>query len=201
MRLYYFKDACSLADHIALRQAGIDFDLESVDLKSKVTSKGIDFNVVNSKGYVPALALDGGEIITENIAILDWIASQNPELGIDGTMGRTRLLEMLAYISTEIHKGFVRYVTSESEKEKGEARAQILLRLHWLAERVEGDYLFGDRPTVADFYLFVTLRWAMRLDIGVPEELAMLRTRLLGLRSVQEALEAENRPGLRRGTS
>src|SRR5687768_18513180 len=106
MKLYYAPGACSLATHIALLEAGLEFELERVDLKRKVTETGKDFTTVNSKGYVPALVLDDGSMITENVAVLDWIATQHRGLGIEGTLGRTQLFEALAYISTEIHKSF-----------------------------------------------------------------------------------------------
>ncbi|MER8603704.1 glutathione S-transferase N-terminal domain-containing protein [Mesorhizobium sp. M1233] len=99
MKLYYSPLACSLADHIALEEAGVSFERESVNLKTKRTGSGDDFTTVTRKGYVPALVLDSGETLTENIAVLDWIASQYPPLGVAGPLGRTRLLEALAYVS------------------------------------------------------------------------------------------------------
>ena len=108
MKLYYAPGACSLADHIALHEAGLSFDHEKVDLKTKRTEAGIDFSTINPKGYVPALTLDSGETITENVAILNWIAHQDSKLAPSGPMGNTHLLETLAFISTEIHKSFNR---------------------------------------------------------------------------------------------
>jgi glutathione S-transferase len=78
MKLYYCPLACSLADHIALREAGFAFDLERVDLKTHTTETGADFRDISAKGYVPALVLESGEMLTENVAVLDWIASQSP---------------------------------------------------------------------------------------------------------------------------
>ena len=98
MKLYFAPGACSLADHIALHEAGMSFEREKVDLKAKRTEGGADFTTINPKGYVPALALDSGEILTENIAILDWIALQNRVLMPVGPLGQTHLLEALAYI-------------------------------------------------------------------------------------------------------
>lgn len=105
MKLYYSPGACSLADHIALREAGLPFELEKVDLRTKRTESGADYTAVSPKGYVPALTLDGGETLTENIAVLDWIAQAGGNAP-SGPLGRTRLLEALAYISTEVHKSF-----------------------------------------------------------------------------------------------
>ena len=103
MKLYYSPGACSLADHIALNEAGLAFEQEKVDLRAKKTESGADFFAINPKGYVPALVLDGGELLTENIAILEWVSQQAGALVPGGALGRTRLLETLAYISTEVH--------------------------------------------------------------------------------------------------
>ena len=106
MKLYYAPGACSLADHIALHAAGMGFEHEKVDLKTKRTESGADFTAINAKGYVPALTLDSGETLTENIAILDWIAHQDTALKPSEPMGHTHLLMTLAFISTEVHKSF-----------------------------------------------------------------------------------------------
>ena len=194
MKLYYAPGACSLADHIALIEAGLDFELERVDLKTKTTTSGADFTTINGKGYVPALVLDSGETVTENLAVLDWIATQNPELGLDETLGRTRLLEALAYISTELHKNFKPFFVGGSEEEKSKAQILIIKRFRWLADRTEGRYLFGNQPTVADFYLFVMLRWAAKFGISVPDALLALHQRMLDRPSVQAALAREDKP-------
>ena len=191
MKLFYFPGACSLAPHIALREAGLPFDLESVDLKTKRTASGADFLTINPKGYVPALVLDSGHTVTENLAVLDWIAAQSPSLGIDGPLGRTRLLETLAYISTEVHKSFKPFFAASSDDEKARARALIDKRLQLPAERMRGPYLFGSQPTVADFYLFVMLLWADRFGLGVPQRLLALRDRMLERPAVQAAMQAE----------
>src|ERR1700719_4876746 len=109
MKLYYLSAACSLASSIALREAGLKFELVKVDRRTKKAADGLDFNEVNPKGYVPALTLDNGEVLTENVAVLQYIADRNPAAKLApaaGTMGPYRLLEALAYISSEIHKGF-----------------------------------------------------------------------------------------------
>lgn len=194
MKLYYSPGACSLSDHIALLEGGFEFELERVDLRQKITEAGADFMAINPKGYVPALLLDSGEMVTENIAVLDWIAAQHPALGLGGPMGRTRLLEALAFISTEIHKGFHAFFKNASEDEKAVAEQMIVKRLRWLADRKMGRYLFGDEPTVADFYLFVTLRWAAKFNIVVPEVLVALRMRMSDRPRVQSAIEFEEGP-------
>jgi glutathione S-transferase len=200
MKLYYAPGACSLASHIALLEAGIDFDLDRVDLKRKLTASGQDFNVINGKGYVPALVLDDGEMITENIAVLDWIASQFPPLGIDDVYGRTRLLETLAYISTELHKTFKPFWVGASEEDKAKAETYLIKRFHWLANRTQGHYLFGDTPTVADFYLLVTTRWAGRFGVALPQALVEWEKRLLARPNVRAAIDFEESPLQRTGS-
>lgn len=201
MKLYYSPGACSLASHIALLEAGLDFELERVDLKSKITETGVDFNTINTKGYVPALVLDSGDVITENIAVLDWIAGQAPQLGLPGELGRTRVLQALAYISTELHKSFKPFYVGASEEDKARAEQYINKRMRWLEDRKVGKYLFGNEPTVADFYLFITLRWAKKFNIAVPEGLVALAMRMLDRPSVQSAIEFEEMPAKRTGTA
>src|SRR5437879_3912787 len=119
MKLYLAPGACSLSEHIALHEAGLTFDRVNVDLRTKRTEDGRHFNEINPKSYVPALVLDDGRLLTENVAILDWIADQCPRLAPQGEHAHSRMLEMLTFISTEIHKQFGRtfFPTSDAEKE------------------------------------------------------------------------------------
>src|SRR3954470_7727708 len=108
MKLYYVPQACSISPHIALREAGFKFDLDLVDPRTKKTAGGEDFMVVNPKGYVPALRLDDGTVLTEGQVIVQYIADQKPETGLappPGTLERVRLQEWLNFIATELHKG------------------------------------------------------------------------------------------------
>lgn len=191
MKLYYSPLACSLADHIALLEAGAAFERESVDLKTKRTASGADFNEVTRKGYVPALVIDGGDILTENIAILDWLAARYPALGVPGSLGRTRVLEALTFISTEVHRAFKPMWHAGTEAEKAQASATISRLLGTLSDSMMGEYLFGAAPTVADFYLFVMLLWAERFDVGIPEPLAAMRHRMASRPAVQAAMRHE----------
>ena len=191
MKLYFSPGACSLAAHIALHEVDADFEHERVDLKSKRSASGSDFTAVNPKGYVPALVLDEGEAITENVAILDWIADKYSLGGFDGPLARTRLLETLAFISTEIHKSFKPLFAGGSDDEKAKAREAVLKRLQFFEERLSSDYLAGDRFSVADCYLLVMLLWSDKQGIEMPEKLAVYRERLLTRPSVQTALQHE----------
>jgi glutathione S-transferase len=191
MKLYLAPGACSLADHIALHEAGLDFDHVRVDLRTKRTEDGRDFNEVNPKGYVPALVLDDGQVLTENAAILSWIAEQAPRLAPGGSLGRTRLIEMLAFIGSELHKPFVRALFPTSDDDKQAAEDAIRRRLAFLAERLGGDYLFGSEVSVADAYLYVMLRWAEMQSIEVPEPLAAFARRMEARPAVRQALQDE----------
>jgi glutathione S-transferase len=191
MKLYYAPGACSLADHIALHEAGLTFEYERVDLRTKRTESGADFATINPKGYVPALTLDSGETLTENIAILDWIAHENPTLKPSGPMGHTHLLEVLAFISTEIHKSFKPFFSNDGEEEKNKAANAIAKRAGYLLDKMQGDYLFGDSVSVADFYFFVMLTWAKKNNLDIPLALADYRDRILTLPSVQKAMAQE----------
>jgi len=191
MKLYFAPGACSLADHIALHEAGLTFEWIKVDLKARRTEKGDDYLAVNPKGYVPALSLDSGETLTENIAILDWIAHQADALKPSGPMGHTRLLEALAFISTEIHKAFKPFFAGGSDEEKAKAGEMILKRMIYLADTMLGDYLFGATVSVADFYLFVMLLWAEKNGVKVPDKLAAFRDRMKQLPSVRTAMGHE----------
>lgn len=191
MKLYYSPGACSLADHIALHEVGATFETERVDIRTKRTATGQDFRAITPKAYVPVLVLDDGRVLTENIAILDYLASIHPRLAPAGPLGRTRMIEALAYISTEIHKSFKPFWHAAGAAEKAEARTRISDLMQLLADGMEGAYLFGDQPTVADFYLYVTLLWTRRFEIHVPHVFVGLADRLESRPSVQAALKEE----------
>ena len=191
MKLYYSPGACSLADHIALHEGGLSFEHEKVDLKTKRTEHDGDYAAINPKGYVPALTLDSGETLTENIAILDWIAQQAPALAPGGQMGRTHLIEALAFISTELHKSFKPLFQGGSDEDKTKARETVAKRLKYLSDTMVGDYLFGPEVSVADCYLFVMLLWAGKNAIAVPDYLDEFRGRMMERPAVQTAMRHE----------
>lgn len=191
MKLYYAPGACSLADHIALIEAGLAFETEAVDIHAKRTTSGADYRGINPKGYVPALVLDDGSVLTENVALLDWIAQQSPALRPEGALSRTRQLEMLAFVSTEIHGAFKPLWHAGTEADKEKAREAVAGLFDLAAARMQGDYLFGDQLSVADCYLFVMLRWAERFGIRVPETLLRLQWRMEARSSVEAAIAQE----------
>jgi glutathione S-transferase len=183
VKLYY----CPLA----LREAGFAFDLERVDLRTRQTETGADFRAINPKGYVPALLLESGELLTENVAVLDWIAGQAPMLAVDGQLGRTRVLEALTYITTEIHRAFKPMWHAGSIEARARAGATVTALMAPLAEAMGGDYLFGERPCVADFYLFVMLLWAEKFGVETPVALVALRARMRSRPAVRAAMAYE----------
>lgn len=197
MKLYYAPGACSLADHIALLEVGARFETEAVDIRSKKTASGEDFRTISAKGYVPALVLDDCEVLTENIAVLDWISDQHPQLRRNGSLSRTRQLEMLAFISTEIHVAFKPLWHATAEVDQRRARERIAALLAFTADRLQGDYLFGRELSVADCYLYVMLRWAERFGIDTPAALAAFRARMDRRPSVRAALAVEEAPAVR----
>jgi glutathione S-transferase len=173
MKLYYLPAACSLAPNIALREAGLKFELVKVDRRTKKAADGLDFNEVNPKGYVPALTLDNGEVLTENVAVLQYIADRNPAAKLAppaGTMERYRLMEWLSFINSEVHKGFSPLFREDaSEDVKQYTRKNLQGRLDYL-ERILGGrtFLMGEQFTVADPYLFAVASWGrhVKVDLG-----------------------------------
>jgi len=191
MKLYYAPGACSLADHIALLEIGVPFDIERVNIRTHVTESGADFRTVTAKGYVPALILDDGQMLTENIAVLDYLAALHPHLAPSGPMGRSRLVEALAFISTELHRAFKPMWHGGSEDERARAGETVTGLLELLTGGMTGTYLFGNEPTAADFYLFVMLLWAERFEVEIPEPMARLREQMRGRPAVRSALKTE----------
>jgi glutathione S-transferase len=198
MKLYYFAGACSLASNIALREAGLKFDLVKVDRRTRKAADGLDFNEVNPKGYVPALTLDNGEVLTENIAVLQYIADRNPAAKLAppaGTMERYRLMEWLAFISTEIHKSFSPLFRDDAHDEvKQYARKVLGGRLDYLNRAIGSrSFLMGDTFTVADGYLFTVLGWGryVNIELGQWPQLQRHAERVGSRSQVVEALKSE----------
>jgi glutathione S-transferase len=198
MKLYYLAGACSLASYIALNEAGIKFEAVPVDRKNRKTPDGEDFNAINTKGYVPALRLDNGELLTENVAVLQYIADLNPAAKLApaaGTLERYRLMEWLSYINSEIHKSFgPLFNPTASEDVKKFALANLTKRVDWLQNALGSKtFLMGEQFTVADAYLFVILGWFSRVGIDLGQWPALKRFHeRVGLRpQVIAALKAE----------
>ena len=198
MKLYYAPNACSLASNIALREAGIPFTAIKVDLRAKKTENGEDFNSINPKGYVPALRLDSGEVLTENVAVLTYINDQSPGTkgaAPAGAMERYRLLEWLGFINSEIHKAHsIFFNPAAGDDAKQIYRSAVTRRYTWLQDVMRTQqFLAGSQFTVADAYLYTILRWAplAGLDLTQWANLKSYADRIADRTRVQEALRAE----------
>lgn len=198
MKLYFTPGACSLAPHIALREAGLPFETEEVDLGSKKTKNGADYRAVNPKGSVPALQLDNGQVLTEAAIILQYIADKKPNAKLappPGTLERYRLQEWLNYIATEVHKGFSPLFNSKiPEAWKQVVMDALATRFDFLTKSLERKpYLTGDTFTIADGYLFTILGWTtyMNIDLGKWPTLKAYVDRVAARPAVRAALKAE----------
>ena len=198
MKLYFSPGACSLSPHIVLLESGLPFESEQVDLRAKTTASGDDFTAINPKGYVPALRLDGGLVLTEGPAIVQYVADLAPEkhlAPLAGSLGRYKLAEWLNFISTEIHKSFgPLFKPDASEEMKQAARANLAKRFPTVAAALEGSlYLMGDQFIVADAYLFTVLNWAAKVNVDLSPWPALQRfqQRVAARPAVQQALREE----------
>ena len=197
MKLYLTPGACSLASHIALREAALPFDVAKVDLRTKKADDGSSFETVNPKGYVPALKLDTGEVLTENVALLQYIGDRNPAAKLlpPSGMERYRVQEWLAFVSSEVHKSFSPLFNPTATQDiKDYAKGNVAKRLEWLNGALGSrKYLTGEQFTVADAYLFVILGWFSRvnIDLGKWPKLQALRQRVSERPAVDQALRAE----------
>jgi len=198
MKLYYTPGACSQVVHIVAREAGFAIDLAPVDLRTKKTADGRDFASINPKGYVPALELDDGQILTEVSALMQYLADQKPASGLlpaIGAMKRYRILELVGYISTELHKSFGPLFNPKTSPEVREERVAYIARRFGLLDALlaKQPYLTGDAFSIADAYLFVMLNWAgmMKLDMAAFPALAAFRDRVAARPAVVDTLKAE----------
>jgi glutathione S-transferase len=202
MKLYYAPGACSLSPHIVAREAGLALDLERVDLKKSPhrTETGADFMKINPKGYVPALRLDDGQLLTESAAIVQYLADLAPESGLApaaGTLERYRLQEWLSFVGTELHKMFSPWLFHPEHGEQAAqvARAKIALRFAFLDQHLaEHPYLLGPSFTAADAYAFTIVAWARskRIDLAPFPHLQRYMGRVAARPKVQEAIQAED---------
>jgi glutathione S-transferase len=198
MKLYYSPGTCSLSPHIVARELGLDLTLVKVDLATKRTDDGRDFTTVNPKGYVPALELDDGRLLTEGAAIVQYLADRETAVPLTPAVGsfeRSRLQEMLAYINTELHKPYgPLFRPSASQAQKDESHASLQKRYGLIEERLRANtWLVGDAYSVADAYLFVVTKWAgmVNVDLTAFPQLQAFQTRMAQRPAVHAALVAE----------
>lgn len=198
MKLYFAPNACSLAPHIVLRELGLPFSLVRVNNQTKRTADGADFYRINPKGYVAALELEDGTVLTEGAAILQYLADLQPEAGlapVNGSLARTQLQAQLNFIGSELHAGMSPLFSSEIPDEvKALLRGKLAKRLGYMEQVLsESGHAFGDRFTVADTYLFTVLGWSDHLKVDLSHFPATRRfLEVIGARkTVIEALRAE----------
>jgi glutathione S-transferase len=199
MKLYYTPGACSLSPHIVLAEAGLNYEIESVDIRATPhkTASGTLLTDISSKGYVPILVLDNGAVLTEGAAIVQYIADQAPQkhlAPVNGTVERYQLQGWLNFIASEIHKGFGPLWFAGSSEEVKKMALERLAKRFTLLEQQLGtqDYLMGDF-SVADAYLFTCLNWTGHLKVsldGWPLLQAFI-ARVAARPLVQQVLKAE----------
>lgn len=199
MKLYYIPGACSLASHIVLHETGASFDIEKVDSATHKTETGADFYQVHRKGYVPALQLDDGEVLTEGAAIMQYLADNSARTELSpaqGSIERARLQSQLNFVSAELHKSFTPLFKKDStEDEKTAARKKVALRLDDV-EAVLSDgraFFLGTEFSIADAYLFTVSNWTNPTGLGLGERpnLVAYMGRMAERPSVQAAMRAE----------
>jgi glutathione S-transferase len=198
MKLFYTSGACSLSPHIVAHEAGIELRLQKVDLKTKTVAAEGDFLAINPKGYVPALELDDGQILTEGPVIVQYLADLKPERRLAppaGTLARYRLQEWLVYINSELHKTYSPLFRPETPAQTRTERQAYLARRYALIEKelAGHPYLLGDDFTVADAYLFTVTSWAahVKLDLTPFPNIRAFQERIAARPAVKAALKAE----------
>ncbi|MBX2854299.1 MAG: glutathione transferase GstA [Rhodobacteraceae bacterium] len=199
MKLFYKPGACSLASHIALSEIGAPFEIEAVDTAIGRTETGVTYRDINPKGYVPALQLEDGQVLTEGPAILQFLADGAPNAQLApqaGTMARARMQEHLTFVSSELHKAFgPLFREGSTESEKTAAREAVAVQFAHVEAQLseDGGYLAADRFTIADAYLFVVANWAnfTGIELSAWPRLAAFVARVANRPATQAALRAE----------
>jgi len=197
MKLYYAPGACSMAPHIVLREAGLKFDLDKVDLAAKKTESGEDYLAVNPKGYVPALKLDDGTVLTEVSVICQYIADLRPRRGLapkPKTPERYKLMEWLNFTATEIHKGLSDFYNPKITPEWKEAKLERLAkRLDYLDRALGANQHLMGEFSIADAYLFTVLNWTGRLQVDLSKwpNIQAFKARIAERPAVKKAMKAE----------
>lgn len=198
MKLYYSPGACSLAPHIVLREAGCNFEIERVDIPAKKTASGADYWEINPKGYVPALKLDDGDVLTEVAVILQYIADQNQAANLAprfGSIQRYHLLEWLNFIATEVHKQIGALFNPKMTPEMKVVQVGVIeRRMNALDKMLAGrQFLMGDAFSIADAYLFNIMLWAKKHEIDIAKwpNISAVNARVGERAQVIEAMKAE----------
>lgn len=196
MKLFYKPGACSLAAHIVANEAGLPVAFEMVDLAAKTTQDGGDYFAVSPNGYVPALQLAQGDVLTEVSVVVQYLADQNSESGLmpaAGSFERYRVQQWLAFVSSELHKNFgVFFRPDSTDAAKASNKALLEKRLAYVDGQIaDKAYLMGDVFTAADAYLFTVLRWAGYAGVGIPANVSRWFQGVAGRPAVHKTLVEE----------
>ncbi|HEY4201561.1 MAG TPA: glutathione transferase GstA [Devosiaceae bacterium] len=202
MKLYYATGTCSLSPHIVAKEACIPLDLERVDIRKSphVTETGDDYSTVNPNGYVPALVLDDGTLLTEGVAIVQYLADLKPDSGLapaPDTLERVMLQSWLNFIGTELHKMFSPWLFHPEYGTQAQdvARMKIAERLVHVERHLAagGPFLLGETFTAADAYLFTIVGWSAfaKVDLSGFPHLREFLVRVGARPAVLEAMRAE----------
>ncbi|MFZ0499212.1 MAG: glutathione transferase GstA [Steroidobacteraceae bacterium] len=198
MKLFYSSGACSLSPHIVAREAGIELQLQKVDLKTKTIATEGDFFAINPKGYVPTLQLDNGEILTEGPVVVQYLADLKPEKGLAppaGTLPRYHLQEWLGFVNSELHKTYSPLFRPDTPAEtRAERQAYLAKRYTVVEKQLAGrSFLMGDQFTVADAYLFTVTTWAhkVKFDLAPFPNVRAFQERVAARPAVQAAMKEE----------
>jgi glutathione S-transferase len=198
VKLYYLPSACSMSPHIVANELGLSIELVKIDPKTKRTQHGEDFFAINPKGYVPALQLDDGSVLTEGTAIVQYLSDLKPDAQLapaNGSMARYRLQEMLGYINSEIHKTYTPLFDSATSDDLRTERKAYLCKRYAVIEAAlaRTPFLLGQQFTIADAYLFVVTRWSefVKLDLSPFPNLLAFQARIASRPAVQSAMSRE----------
>lgn len=165
MKLYYKQGACSLSPHIIMAELGLSYEIEAVDLAAKRSASG-DFTLINPKGYIPALLMDNGEVLTEGATISQYLSDLKPEANL--MKDKYRALEWMNYIATEVHKGLGGFFSLDRMMQSAEGKAEYRTSLHkslegkmdFISQKLGSNkFLMGNEFQLPDAYLFTCLGW------------------------------------------
>lgn len=205
MKLFYSPGACSLAPHIVMAELNMAYEIEAVDLRKKTTATGADFKAINPKGSVPALKLESGDIMTEGGILIQYLADQKPEMNLFakfGSMERYRTMEMINFISTDLHKNFTPLWITPMISKTTECQTDITSfyktvlqsKMSFVADKLgNNDYIMGKDFTIADAYLFTVMSWAAfkEVDYSKHTNLVNYMARVAARPAVQKAMKEE----------
>ena len=198
MKLYFAPGVCSLSPHIVLEEAGLAYTGVKTDIRAKTIDGGGDYKKTNPLGYVPALELDDGTILTEGPAIVQYIADKVPDKHLapaNGSLDRYKMQSWLNFVSSELHKGFSPlFNPAMPEEAKKIARERLAARFEHVDKHLAGkDYLMGKAFSLPDAYLFTVLRWTVpsKIDLAPYPNLIAFMKRMEARPAVKSAMKAE----------